>query len=195
MNLNKVIIIGRLAADPESRTTTNGQDVVSLRVATNRVWTGADGQKQEQVEFHSVTLWGRLAQIANQYLKKGGLVMIEGRLQTRSWAGADNQKKYRTEIVGENLQLGPRSANTGQESSPRNYHNDGFNAGYGLPAGQANKPAPSQKFTSQSKPKEDPEEQIPVINEDEPVRQAQDEPIISSNEIEETTVDLKDIPF
>lgn len=195
MNLNRVILIGRLAADPESRTTTNGQDVVSLRVATNRVWTGADGQKQEQVEFHSVTLWGRLAQIANQYLKKGGLVMIEGRLQTRSWTGADNQKKYRTEIVGENLQLGPRSANTGPESSPRHYGDGSFSSGYNSPAGQTDQPAPSQKFTSQSKPKDDGEEQIPVINEDEPVRQAQDEPIIASNEIEEATIDLKDIPF
>ncbi|MDO8495790.1 MAG: single-stranded DNA-binding protein [bacterium] len=179
MNLNKVILIGRLAADPESRTTTGGQEVVSLRVVTNRVWNSADGQKQEQAEFHSVTLWGRLAQIANQYLKKGGLVMIEGRLQTRSWTGTDNQKKYRTEIVGENLQLGPRSASSGQESTPRSYNNGG-GSGY-------SKPAPSQKFTSQSKPKEDMEEQIPVINED--------EPIIASNEIEETTVDLKDIPF
>ncbi len=188
MNLNKVIIIGRLAADPESRTTTTGQEVASLRVVTNRTWTGTDGQKQEQAEFHSVTLWGRLAQIATQYLKKGGLVMIEGRIQTRSWVGQDNQKKYRTEIVGENLQLGPRSANTGQEAAPRAYDN-GFNSGYA-------KPAPSQKFTSQPKPKNDIDEPIPVINEDEPVRQAQDEePIIANGEIEETTVDLKDIPF
>lgn len=187
MNLNRVILIGRLAADPESRTTTTGQDVASLRVVTNRTWTGTDGQKQEQAEFHSITLWGRLAQIATQYLKKGGLVMIEGRLQTRSWTGQDNLKRYRTEIVAENIQLGPRSASPGQEAAPRSYDNS-LHSGY-------SKPAPSQKFTSQAKPKEDPEEQIPVINEDEPVRQAQDEPIIADNEIEETTVDLKDIPF
>lgn len=105
--------------------------------------------------------------------------MIEGRLQTRSWTGQDNLKRYRTEIVGENLQLGPRPANTGQEAAPRSYDNN-FNSGYA-------KPAPSQKFTSQSKPKADVEEQIPVINED--------EPIIADNEIEETTVNLKDIPF
>ncbi len=185
MNLNKVILIGRLAADPEARTTTSGQDVASIRVVTNRVWSGADGQKQEQAEFHSVTLWGRLAQIANQYLKKGGLVMIEGRLQTRSWVGQDNQKRYRTEIVAENLQLGPRTANTGastgQDAAPRNY-SSGFNAGTAH-----HQPAPSQKFTSQPKPKEMMEEEIPVINED--------EPIIADSEIEETTVDLKDIPF
>lgn len=187
MNLNKVILIGRLAADPENRTTTTGQEVASIRVVTNRTWTGNDGQKQEQAEFHSITLWGRLAQIATQYLKKGGLVMIEGRLQTRSWTGQDNLKRYRTEIVAENLQLGPRPANAGQEAAPRSYDRDS-NSGYA-------KPAPSQRFTSQSKsnpPRQptdsgDIEEQIPVINEN--------EPIIASNEIEETTIDLKDIPF
>src|SRR3989344_89423 len=142
MNLNRVILIGRLAADPESRTTAGGQEVVSLRVATNRTWNNQSGQKQEQVEFHSVTLWGRLAQIANQYLKKGGLVMIEGRLQTHNWTGQDNVKRYRTEIVAENIQLGPRTASTGgsgsssfDQTSPWSKNNS------------------SQKFTSQSSPK------------------------------------------
>lgn len=177
-------MIGRLAADPESRTTTSGQDVVSLRLATNRVWTNQSGQKQEQVEFHSITLWGRLAQIASQYLKKGGLAMIEGRLQTRSWTGQDNVKRYRTEVVAENIQLGPRTQGAQESVGGGNY-------------------GTSQKFTSQ-KPsypaggparKEVAEEEIPVINEDEPIRQAQDEPIISNSEIEEAEVDLKDIPF
>ena len=181
MNLNKVIIIGRLAADPESRTTTTGQEVVSLRVATNRTWNNQAGQKQEQVEFHSITLWGRLAQIANQYLKKGGLVMIEGRLQTRSWVGQDTQKRYRTEIVAENMQIGPRSANPSSEGSSYQSGNTPWNSGS------------SQKFTSQpakAAPKDEMEE-IPVINEDEPPAS----PIISDNEIEEAEVDLKDIPF
>ncbi|MDP3697216.1 MAG: single-stranded DNA-binding protein [Candidatus Taylorbacteria bacterium] len=198
MNLNRVILIGRLAADPESRMTAGGQEVVSLRVATNRTWNNQQGQKQEQVEFHSITLWGRLAQIANQYLKKGGLVMIEGRLQTRNWTGQDNVKRYRTEIVAENIQLGPRSASTGGSSyqSENTPWNSGNSPSTSLGAG-------SQKFTSQSpaKPavKNMEEDEIPVINEDEPIRQAQDEPIISNNEInneiEETEVDLKDIPF
>ncbi|MBI2057487.1 MAG: single-stranded DNA-binding protein [Candidatus Yanofskybacteria bacterium] len=183
MNLNRVILVGRLAADPESRTTPTGQEVVSIRMATNRVWTDQAGQKQEQAEFHSVTLWGRLAQIASQYLKKGGLVMIEGRLQTRSWTGQDNLKRYKTEVVAENLQLGPRSAN---ESGTRSYGN---NNGY-----FQNSSPMSQKFTSQ-KPtiaaKEVADEEIPVINENEPIN----EPIISSSEIEEAEVDLKDIPF
>ena len=192
MNLNRVILIGRLAADPESRTTAAGQNVASMRVVTNRVWTDQAGQKQEQAEFHSVTLWGRLAQIAAQYLKKGGLVMIEGRLQTRSWTGPDNVKKYRTEIVAENIQLGPRSSNTGNETSSfRSSTNDSYQSSY-----PNSNYGSSQKFTSQ-KPAVSPspltakEEEIPVINEDEPIS----EPIISNNEIEEAEVDLKDIPF
>ena len=142
MNLNRVILIGRLAADPESRMTAGGQEVVSLRVATNRTWNNQAGQKQEQVEFHSVTLWGRLAHIANQYLKKGGLVMIEGRLQTRNWTGQDNVKRYRTEIVAENIQLGPRSANPPVGVSDGSSYQSG-----NTPWNSGNS---SQKFTSQS---------------------------------------------
>ena len=109
MNLNKVYLIGRMTSDPEFRTTPSGQEVATLRIATNRVWTNpSSGQKNEATEFHSVVTWGRLAQIANQYLAKGSLVMIEGRLQTRSWEGQDGLKRYKTEIVAEGLQLGPR---------------------------------------------------------------------------------------
>lgn len=109
MNLNKVFLIGRMASDPEFRTTPGGQEVATLRIATNRVWVNqSSGQKNEATEFHSVVTWGRLAQIANQYLAKGSLVMIEGRLQTRSWEGQDGIKRYRTEIVAEGLQLGPK---------------------------------------------------------------------------------------
>ncbi|MBI2064320.1 MAG: single-stranded DNA-binding protein [Candidatus Yanofskybacteria bacterium] len=192
MNLNRVILIGRLTADPESRTTATGQDVASLRVATNRTWSNQQGQKQEQVEFHSVTVWGRLAQIANQYLKKGGLVMIEGRLQTRNWVGQDNVKHYRTEIVAENIQLGPRSANPSSGGSEGSSYQSGHAPWSSGSSPSTSFGAGSQKFTSQPKPiaKDVPEEEIPVINEDEPTQ-----PIISDNEIEEAEVDLKDIPF
>ena len=191
MNLNRVILIGRLAADPESRTTAGGQSVASMRIVTNRVWKDQSGQKQEQAEFHSITLWGRLAQIATQYLKKGGLVMVEGRLQTRSWTGQDNVKKYRTEIVAENIQLGPKP---GGEASAFRPENNSFQSNSNYP--NSNYGA-SQKFTSHppaggsALPSESKEEEIPVINEDEPIS----EPIISSNEIEEAEIDLKDIPF
>ena|SRR3989344_223678 len=171
MNLNRVILIGRMAADPEVRTTNTGQSVVSVRMVTNRTWKDQSGQKQEQAEFHSVTLWGRLADIASQYLRKGGLVMVEGRLQTRSWMNKDNVKQYKTEIVAENLQLGPRSAS-------------GESGGYSRPFNTPSTPAkqPTAEVA---------EEDIPVINENEPIS----EPIIDSDEVEEKEVDLKDIPF
>ena len=111
MNLNKVFLVGNVASDPESRTTPQGQQVCTFRMATNRVWNDRNtNQKREDVQFHSIVLWRRLAEIAAQYLKKGSLVLIEGRLQTRSWKDASGNTKYRTEIIGESMQLGPRSA-------------------------------------------------------------------------------------
>jgi len=112
MNLNKVFILGRLASDPELKTTPSGQSVCSFRVATNRSWVDkSSGQKQEKAEFHSIVLWRRIAEIAAQYLKKGSLVLIEGRIETRNWQDKEGNKHYRTEIIGENLQMGPRSTN------------------------------------------------------------------------------------
>ncbi len=104
MDLNKVMIIGRLTRDPELRAIPSGINVCQLAVATNYVYTNQQtNQKVEQVEYHNVVLWRKLADIAAQYLKKGTQVFIEGRLQTRSWDGKDGQKKYRTEIVAENM--------------------------------------------------------------------------------------------
>jgi len=112
MNVNKAIICGNLTRDPEERTLPSGQSVSSFGIATNRVWTNAEGQKQEQVEFHNVVAFGKLAEICNQYLTKGRLVYIEGRLQTRTWESQDGTKRNRTEIVAETMQMGPRSAAT-----------------------------------------------------------------------------------
>ena len=104
MDLNKVMIIGRLTRDPELRTTPNGSSVCQIGLATNFVYTNQQtGQKVEQVEYHNVVMWRKLAEIANQYLKKGRRVYVEGRLQTRSWDGQDGQKKNRTEIVVDNM--------------------------------------------------------------------------------------------
>src|SRR3989344_8989328 len=123
MNLNKVFLIGRMAADPESRTTTSGQMVTTIRLATNRVWNNkATGEKQEQTEFHTIVAWGGLADIVSKYLRKGQLAMFEGRLQTRSWQGQDGVKRYRTEIVAEGMQLGPKAMNA---SSGGNYQSSG----------------------------------------------------------------------
>ncbi|MDD4151214.1 MAG: single-stranded DNA-binding protein [Candidatus Gracilibacteria bacterium] len=103
MDLNKVQIIGRITQDIELKQTPNGQNVTSLSIATNRNWTDSSGMKQENVEFHSVVLWGKQAEIAAQYLQKGKRVYIEGRLQTRTWEAQDGTKRYKTEIVGENM--------------------------------------------------------------------------------------------
>ncbi len=103
MDLNKVQIIGNITQDIELNQTPNGQNVCSFSVATNRSWTDASGVRQEQAEFHNIVMWGKLAEICGQYLQKGKKVYIEGRLQTRNWEAQDGSKRYRTEIVGENM--------------------------------------------------------------------------------------------
>lgn len=116
MNLNKVIIAGRLTADPQLRTTPTGQQVASFSVATNRNWTAPDGRKQEAVEFHNVVVWGRQADIVSRFMNKGSLILVEGRLQTRSWDDKQGQRRKTTEIVGERIQFGPRSNFVRQEN-------------------------------------------------------------------------------
>lgn len=103
MDLNKVMLIGRLTQEPTVRTTPQGQQVASFSIATNRVWKDAQGQKQEKVEFHNIVAWRKLAEIIAQYVKKGRRVYVEGRLETRSWEDQSGQKKYRTEVIADNL--------------------------------------------------------------------------------------------
>ncbi|RLC34898.1 MAG: single-stranded DNA-binding protein [Candidatus Nealsonbacteria bacterium] len=120
MNLNKVILIGNLTADPELRSTPSGQSVCNFRMATNRVWTDRkNSRQQKETEFHTVVAWGKLAEIASQFLKKGSLAMIEGRIRTRSWQDQSGQKRFRTEIVAQNLQLGPRGVKTSSPAGPQ----------------------------------------------------------------------------
>ena len=110
MDLNKVMIIGRLTANPEAKTTPQGITVTSFSVATSRVWKDQQGNQQDRTEYHNVVAWRRLAEICTQYLAKGRQVYIEGYLQTRSWDGQDGKKNYRTEIVANNMiMLGNRS--------------------------------------------------------------------------------------
>ncbi len=109
MNLNKVFLIGNLTRDVVLRTTPSGQSVADFGLATNRVWTGANGQKQQEAEFHNIVVWGKMAELCNQYLAKGRMVFIEGRIQTRTWQDANDQKRYKTEIVAVNIQFGPKS--------------------------------------------------------------------------------------
>lgn len=117
MNLNKVFIIGRLTSDPQLRSTPSGQSVASFSLATNRTWVNKQGQKQEEVQFHNIVAWGRQAEIINQFLKKGGLAMVEGRLQTRNWQDKQGQNRSTTEIICERVQLGPRSGGGGDFAS------------------------------------------------------------------------------
>ena len=97
------MIIGNITRDPELKNTPSGQSVVSFGVATNLVWTDQGGQQQKKTEFHNIIAWRKLAEVCAKYLKKGSKVYIEGRLQTTDWAGQDGVKRYRTEIVAENM--------------------------------------------------------------------------------------------
>jgi single-strand DNA-binding protein len=108
MNFNKAFILGNLTRDPEIRQIPSGKQIATFGVATNRFYIDGSGQRQQQTEFHNVVAWGKLADICGQYLAKGRLVFIEGRIQTRSWQDQSGQTKYRTEVIAESIQMGPR---------------------------------------------------------------------------------------
>ncbi len=116
--VNKVILIGRLGADPEMRTVGNGGTVTRLSIATSENWVDKDGQRQERTEWHRVVVWGRLAEICGKHLAKGRQVYVEGRLQTRSWEDQQGQKRYATEIVANTVQfLGSPSERSAESQS------------------------------------------------------------------------------
>lgn len=110
MYLNKVFLIGNLTRDPELKALPNGNKVASISLATNRVWKDQNGARQENTEYHNVVAFGRSAENLAQYSRKGSSLYVEGRIQTRSWDAADGQKKYRTEVVLETFQFGPKGA-------------------------------------------------------------------------------------
>ncbi|MFA6486063.1 MAG: single-stranded DNA-binding protein [Candidatus Magasanikbacteria bacterium] len=118
MDLNRVMLIGRLSQDPELRSLPSGKSVCTFGLATGRQWKDANGAVQKQTEFHNIVLWGKLGEIANQYLRKGRTAYIEGRLQTRDWMGKDNVKRYRTEIVADNMIM--LGGNPGTAGAPSN---------------------------------------------------------------------------
>ncbi len=119
MYLNKAIIIGNLTRDPEIKALPSGVKVASFGVATNRVWKDKNGVKQENVDFHNIVVFGRQAEIVGQYMKKGSSILVEGRMQTRSWDDASGVKKYRTEVVVDRMQFGPkREGSAGGYSAP-----------------------------------------------------------------------------
>src|SRR3979411_2507906 len=148
MNLNKVMLIGRLTRDPEMRYTPSGSPVTSFSLATNRYGQSADGEKKEYTDYHNVVVWNigkrNLAEIAGQYLHKGSLVYVEGRLQTRSWEGQDGQKRTTTEINAQDVQfLESRGASGGAGGGEGAVRDDEFAATGGSPAGGGGTGAPS----------------------------------------------------
>jgi len=165
MNFNKAIIVGNLTRDPETKTLPSGQPVTSFSIATNRVWNNQDGEKQEAIEFHNIVSFGKLADICSRYLNKGRLVLVEGRIQTRSWQDQSGTKKYWTEIVAENMQMGPR--------------NDGGGANR-----ESNQPANKPDIKGLPTPSQG---EIPVIEADEPI----EEPIKEDKQ----GINIDNIPF
>lgn len=154
MDLNRATILGRLTQDPELKSTSSGRSVANMTVATNRVWTDGNGEQQEETEFNDCVVWGKLAEIAGQYLSKGRRVYCEGRLQTRDWTGDDGVKRYRTEIVVNNLiMLGGAQGNEdqgqGRQAPPPSQ-------------GQGQAPQQSQQQSGGGAPGQEDEEEIEV---------------------------------
>lgn len=145
MNVNKVILVGRLTRDPELRTTPSGQTVATIGIATNRHWTDKSGQKQEKTDFHNIILWGKSAEIAGQYLTKGQEAYFEGRLENRAYTGKDGVERRITEVIADNFQFGSKPQGVG-----------------GAPRTAA---ATATAASTQAKPQTEPE--IPTINLDE----------------------------
>ncbi len=186
MDLNKVMIIGRLTRDPEIRTIPSGDTVANFGVATNRIWTNAQGQKQEAVEYHNIVAWRKLADICGQYLKKGDRVYIEGSLQTRDWEGQDGIKRYRTEIVARDMIM---------LSPPRTQ------GGSTYPATPRTTSAPAPVITPSAPPSE-----IPTINVEEDLTSVQEDIKVASEPEakprtqekkgeEDEGISIEDIPF
>lgn len=112
MYLNKALVIGNLTRDPEIKSLPSGIQVCTFSLATNRVWKNKEGVKQESADYHNIVVFGRQAETTAQFLRKGASALVEGRMQTRSWDAADGTKKYRTEIVADRIQFGPRPTGT-----------------------------------------------------------------------------------
>ena len=122
-SVNKVILIGNLGRDPETRYMSNGDAVTNIALATTEVWKDKNGEKQEKTEWHRVTFYRKLAEIAGEYLKKGRSVYVEGRLETRKWTDKNGVERYTTEIIATDMKmLGSRSGSDSFDSSDRDEH-------------------------------------------------------------------------
>lgn len=151
MSLNKVILIGRLGRDPEVRYMPNGEAVCNFSVATSETWNDRNGQRVERTEWHNITMYRKLAEIAGQYLKKGGLVYLEGRIQSRKYQGKDGIERTAYDIVANEMKmLGGRNENSGGAPYDEGYgHNQ---EAYQRPAQQSRQPAPDAPSHPQEAP-------------------------------------------
>ena len=175
MNLNKVFVLGNVTRDPEVRALPSGQSVTNFGMATNRFYTDGAGQKKQETEFHNIVCFGKLADISSKYLNKGSLLLIEGRIKTRNWVNSTGVKQYRTEIIAETMQLGPRSTT-----------NPGANAG-------------QNRSYPQPEPEMQRSQEIPIIEENytppmsEPTNEELKQVSFDGNAADE--IDVRDIPF
>ncbi len=185
MNLNKAFILGNVTREPEVKSLPSGQQVTSFGIATNRFYTSSQGEKKQEAEFHNVVCFGKLADISARYLNKGSLVLIEGRIKTRNWVNQAGAKQYRTEIIAETLQLGPRS--TGGSPSTTD------NSNYSKQSNRNHNSDQEQDLPIQTG-------EIPVIEENytppalEDVSEG-DQKIVSLEDNAADEIDIKDIPF
>jgi single-strand DNA-binding protein len=175
MNLNKAFILGNVTRDPEVRSMPNGGQVTSFSIATNRFYTSSAGEKKTEAEFHNIVCFGKLADISSRYLTKGSLIFIEGRIKTRNWVNQAGVKQYRTEIIADSLQLGPRGA--------------------GSPSGASNYGKASNARPEPEGPKQD---EIPIIEENytpPSTDDSGDQKTVSFEGDAADEIDVKDIPF
>lgn len=145
MYLNKAIVMGNLTRDPEMKALPSGIKVCNFSIATNRTWKDKNGAKQDSTEYHNLVVFGRQAEIVQQYMKKGSSIYVEGRLQTRSW-DADGGKKYRTEIIVDTFQFGPKTAGGGGGN---------YGGGAAAPANEPNQPMRAPELETIEYPEDD----------------------------------------
>ena len=149
MTVNKVIILGHVGQDPEKRVMSGGDSVANISIATTEKWTDKQGSKQSKTEWHKLVLYSKLADLADQYLKKGSQVYIEGKLQTREWLNKDNQKQYTTEIVVREMKFVSGGKSQQQNQQPAQQPSQGYQT---LPAQPPQNQAPQDDFIEDSIP-------------------------------------------
>ena len=181
MNFNKAFVLGNVTREPEVRSLPSGQQVVSFSIATNRNYTASNGEKKEEAEFHNIVAFGKLADIISRYVHKGSLVLIEGRIKTSNWMNPQGVKQYKTEIIAELMQMGPRGAGAPGTD----------NSNYSKPA-YSPRPEPDGNDLHQM-----PNNEIPVIEEyyTPPAEDDSSSKTVSFEDEAADEIDVRDIPF